>query len=372
MNSWKIAALLLALVVAVDGAAQNMTIDWHSKSCHFVTRGGYARIRKVDNRHALVYGSGASVWIRFSDDCCEQWSEAVEVARGEGYIYTNSELLQLQSGRLLFMWNARPRKGTALPYKIMYATSDDGGCTWSRGHDLYTAGNVPREGCWEPVALQLPSGEVHIYFANEAPYKASAEQDISLVRSTDECRTWSRAERVSFRAGSRDGMPVPIYLPHTGQIAVAIEDNGLRGTFKPVIVRTANNWKDGCVTADDPRREAALAPRWALRDSIYAGAPYLIRLGERHTLLAVQSTEGRQGRGHKYANMQVYVGDKSARNFRNRSTPMPDLAAEGCALWNSLAAIDDRTVVAVMSVSRAANGQNGVWTVKGTLVKAKR
>lgn len=364
--------LLLAVVVAVDSMAQNMTIDWHSDSGRFVTRGGYARIRTVDNRHALVYGAGAAVWIRFSDDGCEQWSEAVEVARGDGYIYANSELLQLRSGRLLFMWNARPRKDTDLPYKIMYATSDDGGRTWSCGRDLYVAGNRPREGCWEPVALQLPSGEVHVYFANEALYKKSAEQDISLMRSVDECRSWSRAERVSFRAGSRDGMPVPIYLPHTGQIAMAIEDNGLRGTFKPVIVRTVNNWKDGCVTADDPRREEALAPRWALRDTIYAGAPYLIPIGEHHTLLSVQSTEGRQGRGHKYANMQVYVGDKSARNFRNRSTPMPDLAAEGCALWNSLAAIDDRTVIAVLSVSGAAGGQNGVWTVKGSLVKAKR
>ena len=372
MLRFRITLLVLAVAAMAESLAQSATIDWKAESRRFVTRGGYARIRQVGNRHALVYSSGAALCIRFSDDGCEQWSEALEVARGEGYLYTNSELLQLQSGRLLFMWNARPRKNTDLPYKIMYATSDDGGRTWSGGHDLYTAGRTPREGCWEPVALQLPSGEVHIYFANEAPYKRSSEQEISLIRSTDDGRTWSRAERVSFRSGSRDGMPVPIYLPHTAEIAVAIEDNGLHGTFKPVIVRTMNNWKDGCVTADDPRREEALAPRWALHDTIYAGAPYLIRLGKHHTLLSVQSTEGRQGRGHKYSNMQVYVGDKNARGFRNRSTPMPDLAAEGHALWNSLAAIDDKTVVAVMSVGGASGGQNGIWTVKGTLVKGKR
>ena len=350
-------------------SAQNITIEWMAESAQMVTRGGYARIKRVDSRHAMVYGAGAASWIRFSDDGCESWGQAKEIARGDGYNYTNSELLQLQSGRLLAMWNARPRHGEDLPYKIMCALSEDGGATWSEGRDLYVAGNEPRVGCWEPVALQLPSGEIHIYFANEAPYIASTEQEISLLRSFDDGKTWSRAERVSFFAGKRDGMPVPIYLPHSKEIAMAIEDNGIRGRFKPVIVRTANNWREGFVAGNDARREEALSPKWAVHDTIYAGAPYLIRLGEKHSLLSVQSTEGRQGRGHKFSNMQVYVGDRNARNFRNRTTPLPDLPTDGHALWNSLAQVDDDTVIAVMSVGGLEPGQNGVWTVKGKIVK---
>lgn len=362
--------LVLAAAVMVGCASTNITIDW-SDSSSFVARGGYARIKRVDNRHALVYGAGGAVWIRFSDDKCDSWSAPIEVARDEEYSYTNSEMLQLHSGKLLFTWNARPRPDTGLPYKIMCATSEDGGRSWSRGRDLYVAKPLFRDGCWEPIPLQLPSGELHIYFANEAPYTASSEQEISLLRSYDEGKTWSRAEKVSFRVGKRDGMPVPIYLPHSKEIAMAIEDNGIRGRFKPVIVRTRNNWKDGPVTGDDERREEAVVGRWAVGDTIYAGAPYLIRLGDRHTLLSVQSTEGRKDRGHKFANMQVYVGDKNARNFRHRTTPLPNLAEDGCALWNSLAEIDDSTVIAVMSVGGVGRGKNGVWTVKGRVVKKR-
>lgn len=319
----------------------------------------------------MVHSLGRTAVIRFSDDKCESWSEPTEVAKAEGYSYTNCELIQLQSGRLLYTWNARPHKGTGLPFKIMYALSDDGGKSWSDGCDLYIAGTEFKNGCWEPVALQLPSGEVHIYFANEAPYTRSAEQEISLMRSYDEGKSWSNAERVSFRAGKRDGMAVPIYLSHSGEIAMAIEDNGIRGRFKPVIVRTANNWRDGFVSGNDARREEALAADCAVHDTIYAGAPYLIKLGEKHTLLSVQSTEGRKGRGHKFANMQVYIGDKNARHFRNRTTPLPDLDEDGCALWNSLAQIDEQSVIAVMSVRGMERGKSGIWTAKGTITKKR-
>ena len=150
---------------------------------------------------------------------------------------------------------------------------------------------------------------------------------------------------------------------------MAIEDNGIRGRFKPVIVRSSQNWRDGFVAGNDWRREEALSPRCAVHDSIYAGAPYLIRLGEKHTLLSIQSTEGRKGGSHHFSNMQVYVGDKNARNFRNRSTPLPHLPMDGHALWNSLAQIDEQTVIAVMSVGGLERGENGVWTVKGKIVK---
>ena len=369
MTVFRIFIAIFALGTIIEGSAQNLTIEWSAESAHLVTRGGYARIKPIDRHHALVYETRGAVWIRFSKDGCESWSEPTEVARGEGYSYANSELLQLQSGRLLFMWNARPRRDTGLPYKIMCATSDDGGASWSEGRDIYVAGDEPRVGCWEPVALQLPSGEIHIYFANEAPYIASSEQEISLVRSVDNGERWSRAERISFFAGRRDGMPVPIYLPHSQEIAVAIEDNGIRGRFKPVIVRSAENWHDGFVAGNDLRREEALSSRWAVHDTIYAGAPYLIRLGEKHTLLSVQSTEDRKGGSHHYSNMQVYVGDRNARNFRNRTTPLPNLPIDGHALWNSLAQIDERTVIAVMTVRGVEQGGNGVWTVKGKIVK---
>ena len=372
MGRIKIVVIALVAAILTSCSPIALTVKWDAESYNYVGRGGYARIKEVGSRHAMVHSMGRVAVIRFSDDGCESWGKPIEVAKAEGFTYTNCELLQLQSGRLLYTWNARPHKDTGMPFKIMYALSDDGGKSWSKGCDLYIGGTEFKNGCWEPVALQLPSGEIHVYFANEAPYTRSAEQEISLMRSYDEGKSWSKAERVSYRAGKRDGMAVPIYLPHSGEIVMAIEDNGVRGTFKPVIVRTAKNWRDGYVTGNSSRREEALAERCSVGDEIYAGAPYLIRLGENHTLLSVQSTQGRKGQGHKFANMQVYVGDKNARNFCNRSTPLPDLPKEGNALWNSLAQIDEQTVIAVMSVRGLEQGKNGIWTAKGTITKRRR
>lgn len=359
---------LALLSLTVLSACQNteMEIKWDYSTCKHITDGVYARIKPVGDRFALVYSAGPASYIRWSSDKCATWSEPQRVAQADGYNYTNCEILELSGGSLLYMWNARPKQDSGLPYKIMIATSDDYGTTW-REQTIYTASTDARDGCWEPIAIELPDGEVQLYFANEFPYKSSDEQEITLLRSFDKGKTWSKPEAISMRKGSRDGMPVPIHLPHRKEVAVAIEDNGIRGLFKPVIVRSDNNWADGTVSGNDTRREEALAPEWQLHDTIYAGAPYLIQLGKSHTVLSIQSTEGRKGRDHRYANMQVYVGDKDARNFRNRTTPMPQLSANGSALWNSICAIDSRHVIAVMSVSGAPDGKNGIWSVVGEL-----
>ena len=187
------------------------------------------------------------------------------------------------------------------------------------------------------------------------------------MRSFDGGESWGEAEKISFSSNSRDGMPSPIYLPHRGEIAVAIEDNGIRGRFKPVIVRSAKYWKDAPVLRSDVRREEALREDCAVHDTIYAGAPYLIRLGKHHTLLSVQSTEGRSGTNERRANMQVYVGDKDARNFHNRSTPFLELPENANALWNSIHQIDENHVIAVMSVSGVRPG--GIWCVIGEILE---
>ncbi|MBQ6988236.1 MAG: exo-alpha-sialidase [Alistipes sp.] len=357
---------LLSLVVLSACQNAEMEIKWDYSTSKHITDGVYARIKPVGDRFALVYSAGPAAYIRWSSDKCATWSEPQRVAQADGYNYTNCEILELSGGSLLYMWNARPKQDSGLPYKIMIATSDDYGTTWLE-QTIYSASTDAREGCWEPVAIELPSGEVQLFFANEYPYASSDEQEITLLRSFDKGKTWSKPEAISMRKGSRDGMPVPIYLPHRKEIAVAIEDNGIRGLFKPVIVRSDNNWADGTVSGNDTRREEALAPEWQLHDTIYAGAPYLIQLGKSHTILSVQSTEGRKGRDHRYANMQVYVGDKDARNFRNRTTPMPQLSDNGSALWNSICAIDSKQIIAVMSVSGAPEGKNGIWSVVGEL-----
>ena len=360
----KILAAALGVAV-ISGCGRPVEVVWESSTLKRVTDGVYARAKVLsDGRMALVYSDGPAVCMRTSRDGGDTWSEAAEVARDGRYNYTNSELLELRCGRLIYMWNARPRVAGECEYKIMAALSDDGGDTW-REREIFRGGTRSSEGCWEPAALELPDGSIELYFADESPYGSSDEQQISMMRSTDCGETWSAAVCVSFRRGARDGMPVPIYLPHSGEVVVAVEDNGIAGRFKPVTVRTADGWLEGYAGGASPRRKSALSADCRLHDTIYAGAPYLVRLHDGRTLLSVQSTEGRHGTNERYANMQVYAGDRNAENFSHRTTPCPDLPPEGNALWNSLCQIDDGTVMAVMSVGGVEDG--GIWTIKGRL-----
>lgn len=75
-------------------------------------------------------------------------------------------------------------------------------------------------------------------------------------------QTWSQAQKICYRQGSRDGMPVPVLLKDESQIVVIIEDNGWGyGDFFPTTVRTSlqNNWHNNYwVNATDPNREKTL------------------------------------------------------------------------------------------------------------------
>src|SRR6185436_15246566 len=109
---------------------------------------------------------------------------------------------------------------------IKTSMSKDGGANWEAAKLVYEAGINSGTGCWEPAQIQLPSGEIQLYFANEKPYPDTTEQEITMLRSSDNGASWSSPQRISLRAGHRDGMPVPVMLAGGKGIAVAIEDNG--------------------------------------------------------------------------------------------------------------------------------------------------
>ena len=152
-------------------------ISWDYSSRKFVNTGVYARVKKLAGGDlCLVYSQGPAIWIRKSTDEGRSWLPAIKVSEDERYNYTNSELLQLQNGWLLYTWNARPREENRYEYLIMGAISKDQGETWEAEQTIYQPGKNFHNGCWEPFALQLPDGEIQLYFANERPYPQSYEQ----------------------------------------------------------------------------------------------------------------------------------------------------------------------------------------------------
>jgi hypothetical protein len=357
------------------------TVAWDLSTLRLVEPGGdYGRMARLkDGSIACVCNRASKMWIRHSTDEGLTWKEPILVAQEPDCWLTNADLLPLVDGTLLYFWNDRPVGALKYqhekappgvltrPFLIRAARSTDLGRTWSEPQILYTAGNSFQDGCWEPVGLQLPSGEVQVYFSNEFPFQTTAEQEISLLRSFDNGRTWTKAERIAMRKDHRDGMPVPLLLAGGRGIAVAIEDNGYAGErFKPVILHTSleDNWRSGVVDGGSPRRWGALveplAPAW------YGGGPFLRQLPSGETVLSYQESE--DGTVNR-CQMAVCVGDEHARNFTNKTYPLP-LDPKGNQAWNSLFVKDAHTLTAISNAT--IKGVRGIWAIDGRVSRPNR
>ena len=330
---------------------------------------GYARIKQLkDKTLVAIYESGGNIMVRKSTDKGNSWTNTVLIAeKKDGTNMAVPDLLELQDGSLLAMYNPRPYNiDPARKFGIRIKKSYDKGATWKDEQTLYEAGYQFENGCWEPAAIQLPNGEIQLYFANEGPYTNTDEQNISLLRSSDNGITWTKnPETVSFRAGKRDGMPVPVLLQDNASIVFAIEDNGFN-TFKPYTIRNtiAENWTS-TVTATSDKRTYALSEKIA--DEIYAGAPYLAQLKTGETILSYQGTEGRTNNMNQ-ADMKVTIGDANAKGFGRKTVPFA-IASNKSALWSSVSVLDDNSVIAVTSTSGfSATNRTDVWMIRGYVI----
>lgn len=360
------ATFVIAGLLVPGTAHSQTTIRWQTDTAVLIQRGAaYGRMARLsDDALFCVYSRRGTVYVRRSADRGKTWNSeivAVEYPQGQA---TNGELLVRQDGHVHIIYNERPGDGRS-PFAIGICASDDGGQTWQGHRRIYTAGTQFENGCWEPAAVELASGEIQLFFADEGPYRSSDEQQITRLRSLDGGVTWLEPEAVSFRPGHRDGMPVPLLLAGGNRIALAIEDNGLGGAFKPAIVLLSLTDGPGAIPvgASDIRRQPALAE--PLPDDVYAGAPYVVQFPTGETVLSVQSSEGR-GVPHDFSNsrMVVYVGDSTAHHFAARSVPFEALT-DAPGLWNALFVKDAETITAISGTT--VNGVRGLWAIDGRI-----
>ena len=333
-------------------------IFWDSRSPIVVFNGGgYARIIELQDGRLMACCEWSGIRISFSSNKGQTWKEPTTIVTNTNNVPNCvPDMIQLRDGTIIVAYNPRP----STPYtddrrfSIRLKRSTDNGRTWSKEIVVYDGGSTFETGCWEPCLLELPSGELQLYFADESPYDKNADQQISICRSFDKGITWSAPACVSYRAGYRDGMPVPVLLSDSTTIAVAIEDNGWGyNDFVPTIVRTtlSRNW-NSFVPASSTYRTKAIDYKYC--PVATGGAPYLRVLPNGETVLSHQSPYNHSGKPDMY----VYVGNSSARNFKAMSSPFP-VPQDQQALWNSLAVIDTGVVVAVSGYS------GGIKMVKG-------
>lgn len=333
---------------------------------------GYPRVRRLSNGDLLaVYETGGNVEIKRSSDNGGTWSSSSVLfekhiasagADDVGVNKANGEFIELANGDLIAACNYRPAADGITPFAIAVKRSFDKGVTWTAPKVVFEGGVSFHNGCWEPSFLQLPSGEVQIYFANEAPYTNSDEQEISMLSSVDKGENWSdNITTVCFREGFRDGMPVPVLSGD--EILLSIEDN-VDGQFKPWVVRT--NVSDPWATpasGTSTNREAAHQKE--LPASVYAGAPYLLKLPSGETVLSYQTTMGRSA-NWELSTMEVAVGDKDGWNFSRLSRPF-NVPLDREAKWNSISLWDENTVVAASTTSFRSETCE-VWTILGHVI----
>ena len=334
----------------------------------------YARMIQLHNGNLLcVYESNGCVECTQSCDLGKTWLQPVIIAAAiTGVNMAVPDILELKDHSLLASYNPRPHKinggwDTTKHFAIRTKKSYDQGKTWRDERLIYEASYQFEDGCWEPSQIQLPNGEIQLYFSNEGIYTHSNEQNISIFRSRDNGLTWTqKPEIVSFTPGHRDGMPVPIILKGSKEILFSIEDNA-GGQFKPSIIRNSfsQNWKK-TVGANDPERTYALTPR--LPDTVYSGAPYLRQLPGGQTVLSYQSTFGRNS-NWELACMRVAVGNSEGKDFINTATPF-NVPLNKHGLWNSLCVLNDGTIIALTSTD-AYNSYTAIWMIKGHLINKK-
>lgn len=330
---------------------------------------GYARVVELQDRSlACVYEADGKIVIVKSIDKGASWSEPITIAdQEEGINMAVPDILELNDQSLLVCYNPRPHAiDPSRRFGIRTKKSYDGGLTWKEERVVYQAGHQFENGCWEPSAIQLPNGEIQLFFANEGIYTTSSEQNISLVRSQDNGLTWTTdPEIVSFRPNARDGMPSPLLLSNGEDIVVAIEDNGFTN-FKPYVLHGSlgDDWSN-IIEASSSKRQYALSNRIA--DEIYAGAPYIAQLKTGETILSYQGTEGRPNNMNT-ADMKVVIGTGEATDFDRKTTPFVIPQNRSC-LWNSIAVLEDNTIVALASTNAFSEGnRTEIWMIKGYVI----
>jgi len=225
-----------------------------------------------------VAEAGGGISVAYSENGGTTWSSPELIMRSASLVpYAVPDVIQLKDGTIVVGFNPRP----SAPYSddrkfgIRVTRSTDNGKTWSAPIFVYDAQSTFSDGCWEPCFLELPSGELQCYFANENNFQSSNEQEISMCRSFDGGLSWDAPVRICYRAGTRDGMPVPI-LTENDEIVVIIEDTGHpnRNSFRATTVRTplSENWSQW-VDGGSSRREMIFADE--SEKAFISAAPYL-------------------------------------------------------------------------------------------------
>jgi hypothetical protein len=333
----------------------------------------YPRVKKLSNGDLLMVFQNLQVsndiYTMRSTDDGKTWETptAIRLMREDEEIemaisYATGELLELQNGTLLFACSFRSNGGYQqnIGDGIEVMISKDFGKTWSDPKIVYDGAN------WEPHMIQLPSGEVQMFFTQQAPYFAMGltdSVDIGLIRSYDNGETWTgklpgeewRVESLSrlHQNGTNgtefsDGMAVGLVLNDGKGIVYACESLVTAEKISIVYSSMEKNWRYPEFTVDSvgpgPDR------RWNAIGNMKGYAPYLIQMPSGETVLSFNTSNSVAG------SFLVGLGNDEAKDFSGFRSPF---TLENGAYWGSLHAKYSHTIIASAMASVGANELGG-------------
>jgi hypothetical protein len=324
----------------------------------------YVRVKKtLSGGYIAIYqdsmfASSGHVYCSLSDDM-KTWSKPQIILQSKNIFggvsvrrYHTADAIVLQNGDILVAacYQASGTKGAAQDTKgLVVIRSNDGGHTWSDEQVVYYARN------WEPSFLQLPSGEVQLYYTSSASYFAlypnqqlpMTNSGTSLLRSFDNGYTFTPFITTTPYEGHRiinipgkfiDGkqyytgqMPVAILLNGTNEIAVAIEmqdgTDAVTSTSNGIAFNSDNWAKPLALDEAGPEHIPNINPR--------ASAPYIRQFPSGEVVYSGG------------ADLSLKIGDAKARNYQTAGyKPFSDIGYAG-----SLELIGSHTMLAVLGTA---------------------
>ena len=343
-----------------DEGASSLELDYRgytevTPSTLTVSAANYPRIKKLSNGQYILFwhnnSVGANIFYTRSFDL-KNWEPVKKVfeatpitVNGEAdeRSYCNGDAIVLQNGDLMVVASFRSknhfRKDNAYN-GIMMRKSSDNGKTWSEEQVIYQGSN------WEPQILQLPSGEIQVYFTHSG---AKSQMQIemgwigddmvpssgtAIARSYDNGKTWKSNIPGSPYAGYAisqrytdtvkgikvftDQMPCAVLLNKYNTIAMVVESKTKYGTNNYTIstVYSDDNWSYNLGIDEE-------GPSDKQKDMWKGSSPYIKQFPSGETVMSYGNS----------SNFLVRLGDAKARTFYTPYLPFGK-GVKGC--WGSL------------------------------------
>ncbi len=340
-----------------------------------VKAANYPRIKKVaDDRYILFYQdnqTAQNIYYSVSSDL-KEWGFGVKLFKSHNITvngsndtmcYSSCDATVLANGDIIAIASFRSGRNFRVTNEfngLAMRISSDGGETWGEEQIIYKGSN------WEPQILQLPSGEIQVYFTHGGPkIQPQMEAGIptkdmvpssgtAIIRSHDNGKTWDpyvmeppyAAHRVCQQYTHTengikvftDQMPCAILLNNSNTIALATESKFLQGSEEIYYITMAyndDNWAVGLgIDEEGPTDKQA---------NMYLGAaPYLRQFPSGETILS----------NNRSSKFQIRLGDAQARTFGDPINPL-----SGTGYWGSLELIQSHIVVGTMTYARKVSNQ---------------